>query len=308
MHIGTFRSNTAAVTGCTAGDSRGGPADVSYQLRGDTPAILGATLGERDMDIDPDGSFVITLDETARSGRKNHLQLTPGIQVLGVRDSMSDWNQTPNALRIERTNPPSRPALSDDEVAERAVYKIKTSVYFAYWAIRVVMNAPSNTIYPPLSGASYAGLPTQVSAAGNFKLGADEAVIVTATAAGAAYRSIVLYDTWNRSLDYGDHQSHLNSGFMKPDIDGKFTFVIAGQDPAVHNWLDTQGFSEFLVGHRWQGLPRAGSERPEISVRLVKFAELTGSLPDGVATVTPEQRAAQLQLRRALFSRRFIDT
>ena len=284
------------------------PADASYQLRGETPALIGTTLGERDMQVGDDGAFAITLDETAAAGRSNHLQLLPWTAVLGVRDSMSDWRQTPNALRIERVNAPSRGRLSEDELAERAIVRIKSGVHFAYWAIRVVMNGPENTLHAPQGGSSYAGLPTQVSAAGSFRIGDDEAVVVTANAAGAGYRSIVLYDRWNRSLDYRDHQSHLNSGFMAPDADGTFTFVAAARDPQIHNWLDTQGFHEFFIGHRWQAISTSSAERPTIRAEIVKLSQLDTSVGPGVARATPTQRLDQLATRRALYDRRFIDS
>lgn len=283
------------------------PADASYQLRGESPNVLSTTLGEREMEIGSDGSFAITLDETSANGRKNHLQLTPGIASLFVRDSMADWRQTPNALRIERVNLRSRDALTEDEIAQRAITAIKGNVYFAYWAIQVVMNSPQNTLNLPRDGASYAGLPTQVSSAGNFHLDDDQAAVITANSAGALYRSIVIYDRWNRSLDYRNHQSHLNTGFMAPNPDGRFTFVVSSRDPLAHNGLDTQGFHDFMIGHRWQGLPPSGAERPQIDVQVVRLSQLQSSLPPSVPTVTPPQRLDQIRIRQSLFDRRFID-
>ncbi len=285
------------------------PTHVSYQLVGNTSTSFAlGTLEQHNLEVASDGSFEITLDDTPANGRKNHLQMPPETLYLFIRDSMGDWMQTPNALRVRRLTPPSRGPLTTDELAARVIRNIQSDVYLAYYFVRVCMNMPPQSMKAPeLTGAT-GGLVTQVSTCGNFALRDDDAVIITATTADATYRNIVLQDMWNRSLEYRDHQSHLNNSQMAPDADGRFTFVISGRDPGVHNWLDTTGLHEILVGHRWQGIPPNVTESPTIDTHLVKYLELPEALPRGVRMVTPSERAQQLRARREGYDRRFLDS
>jgi hypothetical protein len=285
------------------------PAIISYQLLDNlSSGLTYGTLAQRDMEISPDGSFVITLDDSPPNGRKNHLQIPPGAMYVHSRDSMSDWMQTPDSLRVRRLNPPSRPPLSIDELAARAIRNILSNIYFAYYALRVTLNLPPQSMSAPGIMTATSALPTQTACYGSFKLRDDEAVVITKTGAMAKFHNIVLHDMWNRALEYRDHQSHLNNSQMAADADGHFTFVVSLRDPGVHNWLDTQGTHEVIVGCRWQGIPPTSGEKPGVEYRVVKFAELHRELHSGVKRVTALERAAQLHSRQTGFDRRFLDS
>jgi hypothetical protein len=92
---------------------------------------------------------------------------------------------------------------------------------------------------------------------------------------------------------------------MVADTDGRYSFVIAHEDPGVHNWLDTGGLHELFALHRWQGLPRDAAEPPQISSRVVPLKDLESALPRCVRTVTRSERADQLARRHREFLRRF---
>ena len=281
---------------------------VTFQIVGDssTSVTLGS-LEQRDMAIEADGRYVLTLDATPAAGRPNHLRIPPGAMYLFVRDSMGDWaTQAPDRLRVRRLNPPSRPPLGDDELARRAIHNIRMDVYYAYYAGRLFFNSPQVMSTPVNAGAS-GGLVTQIGSLGHFTIGDDEAVVITAVAGVAAYRNIVLHDLWLRSLEYRDHQSSLNNAQMAADADGRFTYVIAPRDPGVHNWLDPVGLHDLLVLHRWQGFPAAGGAAPAIESRIVKLAALDSALPPGVRRLSAEGRLAQLAARRASYDRRFVE-
>ena len=58
------------------------------------PSIVSATLAlmtDRDLALAPDGSFRITLG--GKADGPNHIDLKPGVVVLGMRDMLSDWHQ-----------------------------------------------------------------------------------------------------------------------------------------------------------------------------------------------------------------------
>lgn len=279
---------------------------VTFQIVGNstTSATL-ASLEQLDMDIANDGSYTLTLDSTPANGRRNHLTIPEGALYLFIRDSMGDWErQAPDALRVRRLDPPTRGPLTEDELAATAIRNILSDIYYAYYAQRLFFNGPQ-MMTPPEGAGSVGGLVTQQGSLGHFTLSEDEAVIITANAAGATYRDIVLHDLWLRSLPNRNNQMSLTNAQMAPDADGRFTYVIAMRDPGVHNWLDTCGLHDVLVLHRWQGFPDPRADPPMIESRKVSLSRLATALPPGVVRTTPDERRRQIARRQAAYDRRF---
>ena len=77
------------------------------------------------------------------------------------------------------------------------------------------------------------------------------------------------------------------------DSDGKVRLVLAHDDPGLHNWMDTQGFERGNVTYRHM----LEGEPAELRTRVVKRAELADALPADTATVTAEDRVAQMWAR-----------
>jgi len=279
---------------------------VTFQLVADScTSVTVGSLEQLDIDIGRDGRYMLTLDATPANGRRNHMTIPPTARYLFIRDSMGDWGkQAPDALRIHRLNSPTRAPLSEDELAATAIRNIVSDVFYAYFAGRLFFNAPQ-MMAPPEGAGGVGGLVTQRGSLGHFTLAADEAAVITASMGGATYRDIVLHDLWLRSLENRDHQTSLNNAQMKPDRDGRFTYVISIADPGVYNWLDPTGFHDVLVLHRWQGFPDPKASEPTIESRKVPLSKLAAALPAGVVMVTPQERAQQLQQRKAAYDRRF---
>ena len=282
---------------------------VSYVLVADTNTSVTLGLIEQDqMEIAADGSFEITLDDTPARGRPNHIQLTPEALYVFIRDTMSDWGQTPNALRVERLAPPARRPLAEDELAQRAARVMQMGVAPAYYWSRLVRNGPMGQLATPSLTGANGGLLTQLSSHGWFDLKDGETAVITVDPLAASYQSIVLYDFWGRSLEYRDRLTSYNNGQMAADADGSFSFVIAHRDPGVHNWLDPMELHEFALGYRWQGLPKTIDKPPTLTVRIVPEAELQAALREGVRGISPAERTAQMSRRQQDFDRRYIET
>ena len=285
------------------------PSDVSYTLVADTnTSITVGLLGQRDLAVDASGTFAITLDSKPANGRPNHIQITPDAKYLFIRDSLGDWEQTPNFLRVERLNPPARVPLTIDELAARAAMVMRDGVAPAYYWSRLILNAAPGALSQPHGTGPSGGLLTQITSHGWFALKPGEAGIVSFDPIEATYCSIVLYDIWGRSLEYRDHLTSINSAQMAADDDGNVSFVISASDPGVHNWLDTTGLHEFAVGLRWQGLSPDVRKPPRVSTRLVDSAALASALPAAIRKVTAEQRAEQLRARAQGYDRRLAET
>lgn len=268
------------------------------------------TLEFSDVDCDADGSFTLSIDLNPAEGRRNHLRSAPGCKFLFVRDSMADWGkETPLALSLRRVDPADADPLTDQQLAERAAHRMIEEVPLYYWFTRLFSGKPVNTCQLHSSSGSVGGLVTQAGAQGRVRLRDNEAAVVTVDPAGAKYSGIVLMDWWFRSLSYWDHTASMTNPVSKPEPDGRVTYVISLKDPGVHNWIDTCGLHETLVLYRWQALPANPVRQGPVvdPVRVVKMKDLEKALPRDTVTVTPMERARQVEERTAAFARRVVD-
>jgi hypothetical protein len=283
---------------------------ATYTLMGDATAapVTQGLLDSVDMSLDASGEFVISLGPEPADGRANHLQTRPGADHLLIRDALGDWlTQSPNTLRILKTDDASRPPPSDEDLARRAARTAMETLYYTYYCTQSGSGQPPNQLRAPSSSAAFGGMPTQWSTKGNLHLEDDDALIVTTNSAGALFRNVQLTDAFHMSLNYWSRNSSLNMTQMAADEDGQFTYVVAHRDPGVHNWLDTNGLHRLIFGQRWQAFPPGHSgEPPSLSARRIKFADLQAELPAGVQRIDAAGRQAQIARRQAGFSRRFL--
>jgi hypothetical protein len=289
----------------------GGIANVTYTIVANTAtSITLSSLEDREIQVQPDGSFVITIDERPAENLLNHLQNKPGAMYLFIRDASGDWEkETPNALRVRRLDAVSTATPSEPELAQLAAKFMVADVYLLYWFTRLNYNMPANTMREPRGSGAVGGLRSQMGSQGLIRLADDEAMIITSTPGGAAYRNIVLHDVWYRAIEYWRLQSSLNNAQMVADADGKHTFVVAHTDPGVANWLDTGGLGEIYALHRWQGVPPEGSghDAPTICSKVVKLKDLDSQLPRGVQRIDAAARKRSLERRLTSYYRRFVD-
>jgi len=287
------------------------PPSVNYSLMADNTAapVTQGLLDSLDMTFERDGAFIITIDAAPAEGRRNHIQTKPGADFLMIRDALGDWlAQSPNALRVQRLDEPHDPPLSDEVLARIAARNALEGVYYTYYCTQSGSGQPPNEVRAPLSSGAFGGMPTQWGTKGNLCLDEDEAMIVTANAAGALFRNVTLTDAFHMSIDYWCRTSSLNHRQMAADEDGLFTYVVAHHDPGVHNWLDTGGLRRSIFGHRWQAFARDGAgETPTISARKVKFKDIDTALRPGVRRIDAAARKEQIARREAGFKRRFVD-
>ena len=286
------------------------PPSVTYTLMANMPSLRTfAILDSGQMAVEPDGAFRITVDGSPADGRPNHIQSQPGEAHLLVRDALGDWlTQSPNALRVSRLNGADRDPRSEDQLAEEAARQMLESLYYVYYCTRSGNGQSPNELRAPQSSGLFGGMATQWGAKSNIVLEADEALLVTANTAGARFRNTSLCDLFFRTLDYWSRTCTLNYSQMAADEDGRITYVVAHQDPGVHNWLDTGGLRQTIYGHRWQSFETGGpSETPTLTTHLVKLDDLERALPPGVRRIDAIGRRDQLAQRREGFARRFID-
>lgn len=287
-----------------------GPTDVTFSLISNVNSQNTiAYLTGKDLVVGADGRYEITIDADPANGRINHIQSTSAARQLFVRNNLGDWNsETPDALTVERLGPPpARAPRGDAAVALEAWANLQESI-IAYGVgalgLKTHLN-PVNTLSSPSTSSTLGTLVTQTSAFGHFKLAKDEALVITLRAGGAGYFVVPVTDPWMVSGDPIRRQTSLNNKQAVAESDGSYTFVVAAQDPGVHNWLDTEGRSEGTIMVRWQDLPAQPVDGgPQVSARVVRLTDLAAALPADTRWTDATERAGLLARREAGYLRR----
>ena len=257
--------------------------------------LIGA-IQRQQMDIVPDGRFVVTLDNRLAEGRANHIQLESGRLSLFARDSHADWRQVPAALSIRRlSGPPAPPERGVAEIA--AIVARDLAAFVGFWRgfKDTFLDYPEpNRLVGPNGRAGGWGF----LAGGRFELGDDEALVVTTTDGGAAYTGFQISDPWTIAPDPIYRTSSLNKAQAKADAEGRYTYVLAVRDPGTANWIDTVGLHQGWFLLRWQGVPADADPASLVqNVHKIGIDELEAVLPPG----TPR---ADLDYRRRAIAER----
>lgn len=283
------------------------PVDENFSLWAANTSTI-ANLSGKDLVTAADGSFTITVDPTSGSGAQNHLQTTPQVATIYIRNTVNDWaTQSFDSLSIERITPPAAPALGFNDWVARTVYGLSAltpSIY--YLQVLRIGAQPPNTMGKILMGGAAAGtLATQAQEFSSWQITDDQALVVTVNPDGAGYFICPVYNAWFTTTDYVNHTQTLNNAQSIPNADGTYTFVIAVNDPGVYNWIDTVGMHSGDLVLRFQAMPQGAT--PTATAQLVNLADLSSVLPAGTKYVTPFERQLQLAVRKASYDRRYAD-
>jgi hypothetical protein len=146
-----------------------------------------------------------------------------------------------------------------------------------------------------LNGYDGHGLVQQLYWTAVFECQEDEALILeTPLPEVRPYWNIQVNDPYFNAVEFVYRQTSLNGHSAHVDSDGRFRAVLAHEDPGVHNWLDTGGFTEGTFFGRWTQC----SSTPVPDLKRIKLAELRDHLPADTRWVNPEEREVQLRNRR----------
>ena len=323
------------------------PADTTFSVLEGTSGVTSTILTLDDLDVSPDGSFVITVSGAAATpGQRNHLQLTSSSTLIAARNTLGDWAvEEPMELEVQRVSGPPNSlfaqlggfvllgSLVNDNpllaslaslipplaIAEAPIVRGTLTALLMvvrganteakYMALATTDPAtgklrPPNVMTPPASNAEF--LANQLQSNGYFQLADDQALILTIDPASAGFFTVPVYDDWTITGDYWNEQTSLNNYQSVRNLDGTtYTMVVSPTDPLVRNWVSTGGLNQGIISMRFQNLDPDLPGTPTVESRVVKIADLADYLPAGTVLVTPEQRAAQLAVRKAGFNKRW---
>jgi hypothetical protein len=254
-----------------------------------------------DLTIGEGGSFRVILSAERPEGYSGDWwQLNPQAGKLLVRKCACDWNNELDAqVAINRVDD-GGDDMSPAEIARRFSEMsdwIKGMITFDMELVRYYeehhgINVLTRSQWIQQGG----GLATkQAYYDGIHRIADDEALIVEfQVPEPCRYWQILVADDRFATVDWVNRQSSLNDVQARIDSDGRFRGVVSKQDPGVHNWLDKADWPWGILQARFYQT----EHYPEASVSKVPVAEVLLHLPSGTAVLTPEERQAQLRLRR----------
>ncbi|KHK92505.1 DUF1214 domain-containing protein [Novosphingobium malaysiense] len=272
---------------------------------GDIPEcnILGSQI-----ETDAEGNFELFIGGEERAA--NWLPTTPGTRKLFIREAFDAWGETPTTLSIERVGMAQpRPMPSPGRMTEAMDWAGRfVSDLMEQWpehswmTSRGVCDPDQLNAFPADKSANDASDAKRGRMAAHmiWRLQPDEALIVEMDMHDGFW-IFGMGGAFMGSMDFLHRPVSYTPARTSVDADNVVRFVMAHDDPGVHNWLDTQGFSDGNLTYR-----NLMSQNPaSFRTRLVKRAEVMDHLPAGTATVTPEQRAAMLLERYRAIKLRF---
>lgn len=278
------------------------PAQVGEGIAADVRGIITPDT----LDVDGDGRFEILVDATPTQARRNHLCIA-GARVLMGRDTLGDWGREgPAELHIERMDGDAVDDFDIERAAPRAAGLVTDIGEFFLTRVQHGMceAGPLNSVPAPESSAGRGGLTTQTGAVGYYRLGQDEALVLSLDPLGARYLGVQICDMWMLSYDYSRHTSSFNHRQALADGDGRIRLVIAAEDPGVHNWLDGSGNSLGSLVLRWQCVPAGADFSGAVAAEVVDIGDLPSYLPAGTRYLDRSGREAQRAERFREYLRR----
>jgi hypothetical protein len=269
-----------------------------------------ASLTEAELRVEPDGRFEVELGPERRPG--NWLRTDARARYLMIREYSSDWSATrAGSFEIQREGPMLPRAPLDVETARAGLagaagFVARACAFWSglsdYWA----GVAPNRFLHTPRGGGErlrridelgreveapdwarvqdgVTDSRTEVAppaghqfSCGWFRLAEDDALVARFVPVAASYWAIELASYWYEPLCFRTGRSIVNHRTAVHEPDGSVRVVIAGRDPGVPNWLDTDGHREGMMIFR---LSRSGSTPPAIETERVGVDSLRRSGP-----------------------------
>ena len=341
--MGVNSTSTYVISGQFGPGER--PAETTFSVLTGLGGTTAAVLNAKDMDIDPDGRFTITVSSApAADGERNHLQIPTNTTLIVARNTLSDWNaQAPMSLSIQRVGGPpdslfaqiggfAIPGLGSFvagnefltnlvslipplPVMPRFLQGLEASVILAlglqmepqYMAVATQDSSGKQKAPNVFTDpeSNATFLSTQRQSAGYFQLDDTQALVLTIKPGDASYFVVPVTNDWTITTNYWDQQTSLNIAQSVKNADGSYTIVVSKADPGVANWVSTGGLNQGTISIRFQGIDTTGTNPPKVSSQVVSLTDLGTVLPAGTQYVTAEKRQEILDARKAGYDQRF---
>lgn len=274
---------------------------MGVTLEGAPSVRLTVTHDLDDLAMDEGGYFSVLLSAERPAGHQGDWwELDPNARRLLMRRCSCDWtNEVDARVAIERLDDGGGGDMSPEESAARfsdMADWIEGMITFDMDLVRYYREHHGvNTLLRSGKIVQLGGLPQQVYYDGIHEIDDDEALVIeTDLPRQCRYWQALVADDRFCTVDWVNRQSSLNDVQAHIDRDGKFRAVISSQDPGVPNWLDKADVPWGIIQMRWN----RATDHPDPTIEKVPFARIRDHLPAATPMVTPDERRAQLRLRR----------
>jgi hypothetical protein len=274
---------------------------------GDKP--IANVFGE-ELSTDWNGDFELWVSPDPRPG--NWIQSQPGTRKIFYRQYFNRWDELPGHFKIERVGsddapPPAvEPAWLLEAFGKAGAFVVNATkdwpdVLFEQHGNYETINAfvrygQSGDAEHEADDARRGRVVQQL----HWNLEPDEALVIEFESAPDWFWQLGACTVFGGSLEFRYRQVSLTSGMAPVDPDGTTRVVLSHTDPGLANWLDTQEHERGWLVFR-NMLTR---DVPDIRTRVVPAADLGRELGSTATRISPEERRAELQRRRAANLRR----
>jgi hypothetical protein len=251
---------------------------------GNIAKTTGGVINDTQIDVDADGSFTVYLGGEPRE--RNWLALTETAGRVTTRHYFE--HAQPAALdptleptmRIECLSETGTPAPADDESVSAGIRRVCNMVRSRTLDMPLmakVEQPPFVSIVPngfpePVPPGKYglAAFDAHYSMA-PYLLGPDEALVIKGRWPTCRFGNVCLWNRFQQTYDYANRTVSLNRTQAEADDEGRFTMIIAHEDPGLPNWLDSEGKPFGMVF--WRFFLVEGEVETPIA-EVVKLAEI----------------------------------
>jgi hypothetical protein len=263
---------------------------------GDIPQ---ANLSSAQLQCEWDGSYELFIGGEKQG--KNWLPTTPESRKMFIRQGFDRLDERPATMRIERLDMEGPRPMPTPEVMVEAMGWAGDFVtgLMRDWPDHTFLYNPARyhehlNEFPEIPGSDKDQDKKRGRSVSNmqWQIGPDEALIIEFEAPRTFWMATNMGSFYN-SMDFLYRPVSYTPSRTRIDGDGKIRLVLAHDDPGVANWVDTQGFGVGALTFR----DNDSAPLPDFKNSLVKRAELMDRLPADTATVTREQRLAQMRER-----------
>jgi len=247
----------------------------------------GAGVNDTEIDVDADGRFTVYLGGEPRA--RNWLALTEHASRVTTRHYFE--LATPAALdpareptmRIDCLSDVDAPPPPSDESVSAGIRRVSNMVrtrtlempQFGSSEMPAFLSITPNTFPEPQTPGNFGlAAPDAHYSMAPFVLGPDEALVITGRWPACRFANVCLWNRFQQTFDYASRPVSLNRTQTEADPDGRFTMILAHEDPGLPNWLHTEGNAFGLVFWRFF-LVDGVVETPQATV--VKLAEVRNS-------------------------------
>ncbi|MCX2981993.1 hypothetical protein EYC98_14110 [Halieaceae bacterium IMCC14734] len=257
-------------------------------------------LSGKDLVVDADGSFTISVDSEPAGDRVNHIQSCATAKEFYIRDVLADWSgDRVNELSVKRLGEvPSRgPRLAEEDLALAAEYMRKWATNTVRWNNQA-LDKPANDFIFTIDRDTDGALRNQIYIMGHFHLpDPGQVLVLDVNMGGAEYFIAPITNYWGTTNNIVERNGCLNMMQSRANADGTYTFVLSTVDPGVHNWLDPDDMDTGILTLRWAEF-EADQANDELGVtsRLMPLDEFLATAPAD-QRVSPAQRLALSQQR-----------